>query len=874
MTSIPPSNDGEMNDTPAYAEDRKEIGMEELHEGGEEISSLPQDETNKSPAETPRQESLDCKGDTEAAAPEPKSARTPLTATTKRLAAPKSPRLRSAIGKSGNSSSIPLPVSKSIKTPSPSKVTPGSTPLRTGLAKSTKSIPGSGKCAGKDGLNKQALEVQFKAKKKKLAQMQKELLEKQKPVVELYQTLNDIKKKLEDLGKDVTMDGVKFSPFLIGETARPKTPTGAGESVPSTVVVELQSSIEEIPKTLTEICRNLLNRRNVIVELLENVCKSAVNGNDLADQIETLKTEGVNLRSHLDVVINEHHNKIKEIIQHWNALLSQRMSANGLEEDEDGDAMSKALYEESKGIILDLQRKLDEKKNGHEQCVNELNNVISGLKEQIQKFEHDLEIERKNALDFKHRNTSNSQMIKSLRNKFSELENEKKATDATNTELLKKIKHLEDKMKHQESQWTKDKEELTKNIKHQESAMQKLVSEKSNFEARLGDCKNQSVTVKDSLRSEIKRLQVEMEDLRGQLDAVTVERDEVRQRCKEMSDHISELGRENKQTMDIVSNSIQWGRGGPEASLKADEYTKDLMKDIIIQECTDKIKQLEEENAEQKEILTILQRKELSKETEREKKMIVNQDVVAKYKQLLAESERKICEKSQEVAKLTSEMRQLKVRQEHLEELNQKCPTENLQKMVEEGRSKLTELMKKSLDSEQKILHCESIIDKQSKQVNEMENLLRYRENMAGVLKTDRDQLVIEKESLNRYSHELRTVLAEVTKESRMKDRLVKELRDKIDLRERQISKMDKEIRDLENNLVLTNEKRFKLQETIGTMEKELQYTKAHVNQLADINTRYDIVEDSNSLNRSNMSLYHPLVQTGSSQMKIKITLG
>lgn len=74
-----------------------------------------------------------------------------------------------------------------------------------------------------------------------------------------------------------------------------------------------------------------------------------------------------------------------------------------------------------------------------------------------------------------------------------------------------------------------------------------------------------------------------------------------------------------------------------------------------------------------------------------------------------------------------------------------------------------------------------------------------------------------------------------------MKDRLIKELQEKIDLRERQISKMEKEIRDLENNLVLTNEKRFKLQETIGSMEKELQSTKAHVNQLADINTRYDI---------------------------------
>nr|CAI5844152.1 unnamed protein product [Callosobruchus analis] len=217
---------------------------------------------------------------------------------------------------------------------------------------------------------------------------------------------------------------------------------------------------------------------------------------------------------------------------------------------------------------------------------------------------------------------------------------------------------------------------------------------------------------------------------------------------------------------------------------------------------------------------------------------MVQHEVVVRYKQMLAESEMRLSEKSQEVARLTSEIRQLKVRQEHLEELNQKCPAENLQRMVEEGRNKLNELMKKSLDSEQKILQCESIIEKQSKQINEMENLLRYRENMAGVLKASRDELILEKESLTKYSQEMRSVLAEVSKEGKMKDRLISELQEKIELRERQIGKLEKDLREMETNLVATNEKRYKLQETIGAMEKELQVTKAHVNQLADLDTR------------------------------------
>lgn len=119
--------------------------------------------------------------------------------------------------------------------------------------------------------------------------------------------------------------------------------------------------------------------------------------------------------------------------------------------------------------------------------------------------------------------------------------------------------------------------------------------------------------------------------------------------------------------------------------------------------------------------------------------------------------------RSHEVSRLTAEIRQLKVRQEHLEQLNEKCPADDLQHLVEQTREKLHELMKKSLESEQKIIHCEHIIEKQSKQLNEMENLLRYRENMAGVLKASRDELVSEKNSLARYSHEMRTVLSEVS---------------------------------------------------------------------------------------------------------------
>lgn len=52
---------------------------------------------------------------------------------------------------------------------------------------------------------------------------------------------------------------------------------------------------------------------------------------------------------------------------------------------------------------------------------------------------------------------------------------------------------------------------------------------------------------------------------------------------------------------------------------------------------------------------------------------------------------------------------------------------------------------------------------------------------------------------------------------------------------------MEKKIRELETTLSETNEKRYKLQDTVGCMEKELQSTKAHINQIAEMQTRYDI---------------------------------
>lgn len=214
--------------------------------------------------------------------------------------------------------------------------------------------------------------------------MEKELTEKQKPVMDLYQNLVQIKKRLEELGKIVYLEEVKLMSY--NETTELPESGDGREIFSSEIVNNMQKSIEEIPKTLMTICKNLLGRRNVIVELLENIVNSEVDVADLRDQIETLKTEGIQLQSNLDVVINEHAEKIKEIVKNWQKLLNEKTNIGTsakVEELQEKLKVQERLTEESKNVVHELQKRLDDKRGGHERYVNELNGVIHALRDQI-----------------------------------------------------------------------------------------------------------------------------------------------------------------------------------------------------------------------------------------------------------------------------------------------------------------------------------------------------------------------------------------------------------------------------------------------------------------------------------------------------------
>lgn len=740
-----------------------------------------------------------------------------------RTSPPNSSHLKSAL----HLSSIPLPVKSSgpIKIQSLVKNTQSSSRTTSQSVSRTSTV-----------LSRHTLEKQFLHKNKEYMKMRTDLLEKQRPVLEMYQKLVKIKKQLEKLGKLVTLEDLKFIPFT--ECKQPLKIEGGGEDVPTEVITEMKKSVSEIPRTLEEVCRNLLSRRNLIINFLESIVTSGVDTSALSERIETLKTEGQNLQESLDGIIAEHQEKIDRLVDNWKALLSMKQTNNKVSDLENQLKEQERLTQESQQTIKELKKKLDEKRGSHDTSIAELTGTINSMKTYIQKLEHDLEVERKNSAEVKTRHITNVQSVKTMRAKVTSLEETKKMYEATNTELQQKIKNLEDQFKLKEAQWHKDRNEMNRKLKHQDSILNKLSTDKTEFETTIEALEEEKLTTEEQLRNTIEDLNEQLKNQQDELERIKIEKEDALGKCAAFEGYIARIGLECKEEMNKVCSSIEWGNIKNPATPEMEHYMTDMASELRIRELEDKIRKMQDERIHHVKEMVEIEEQKNSEPTEVKKQLYKQQECITKYQLLLEESENKLKEKSTEVANLRSEITQLKVRQEALEEQNYSCPTEQLQKMVEEGRQKLNELMRKSIESEQKLEHYAHVIERQTHQMSEMENLLRYRENMAGVLKASRDELVLEKESLTRYSQEMRTVLAEVTKEGKMKDRLIKELQDKIDLRERQISKLEKEVRELEANLMLTNEKRFKLQETIGSMEKELQSTKAHINQLADINSR------------------------------------
>ncbi|XP_066154552.1 putative leucine-rich repeat-containing protein DDB_G0290503 isoform X2 [Euwallacea fornicatus] len=341
--------------------------------------------------------------------------------------------------------------------------------------------------------NKHTLEIQFINKNKRYLQMKKELMEKQKSVLDLYQNLVQIKKNLDELGRNVQLDEVKLVSSIAPKAPSPHSVMGVGEQISMEVVNKMKSSIEEIPQTLMNTCKNLLSRRALIVELLESVTKSDINVNQVSDKIKFLKCEGEQLQQSFEVVIQQHESKISELLVNWQKLLAEKRyegNDSQIEEMRNQIKEEERLREESNTIIQDLQRKAENQKLSHDKTIAELNGVLQALKEQVTKLEQELENERKINGDIKSNNISNIQNLRLMTTKINDLENDKKEMQSSNAELHRTIRLMQDQMKQKEKKWQIEKEEMKINLKHQKNSLQKLTADKNHFETRMETAEN------------------------------------------------------------------------------------------------------------------------------------------------------------------------------------------------------------------------------------------------------------------------------------------------------------------------------------------------------------------------------------------------
>ncbi|CAG9766969.1 unnamed protein product [Ceutorhynchus assimilis] len=683
--------------------------------------------------------------------------------------------------------------------------------------------------------NKHTLEVQFINKNKRLVQLKKELLEKQKPVIEIYQSLTTIKKKLQQMGKNVKLDEVKLVPYQdLNET-----PEEQQEQMSMEIIGSMKLSIEEIPKTLMDICKNLLSRRALIVELLESVTKSEVDVGLVSEKITSLKCEGLQLQQSLDMVIKGQEVKICELVENWQKLLKEKQSSTNdlrIEELENKLKEEQKSKEESEIVIRDLHNKIDERKTFQDKTLGELNGVVISLKEQIKKLDQDLESERKATIEFKGRNSANAQTLKNLRTRVNELERQSSEKDTTNAELQKKIKLLQDQMKHKEILWNKEKEEMAKSLKHQENLLQKVTADKNRFETRLQSEEQNNEETKGQMQEQISLITEKLLNSQAQLEKVTLEKNQIVEKNKEFEQYISRTSASCKETMNKVSCSIEWGNASRHASTpEAENYMLNVVKDVRIMELEDKLNQIEQER--KLSLINAKSKMDFIRPSIIEHELETQKDLVKGYQLILEDGEKKLKHKLKnlrtiEIEKLNAQIHQLKVRQEKYEQENGACSFQELKRMLDDGRQKLTNVVQRFVTNDDKVEDLRALIEKQKIQMSEMANLIKYRENVTSVLKNTRDKLMAEKQSLGRYSREVRTILIEVSTQSTKKDEKLKYFEQKIASRETQIAQLEINLNITQEKLQIVTDKRYKLQETITKQEKDLQKSSKEIEQL------------------------------------------
>lgn len=80
-----------------------------------------------------------------------------------------------------------------------------------------------------------------------------------------------------------------------------------------------------------------------------------------------------------------------------------------------------------------------------------------------------------------------------------------------------------------------------------------------------------------------------------------------------------------------------------------------------------------------------------------------------------------------------------------------------------ECRCHLEKMLERTLSYEQKLIKQQYENEQQEKQLNDLENLLRNKDDLIAVMKAKKDELIVENESLKQFASDIREALLQVS---------------------------------------------------------------------------------------------------------------
>lgn len=141
------------------------------------------------------------------------------------------------------------------------------------------------------------------------------------------------------------------------------------------------------------------------------------------------------------------------------------------------------------------------------------------------------------------------------------------------------------------------------------------------------------------------------------------------------------------------------------------------------------------------------------------KTLVEKEEEITQLHQLLKKREDDLANRRVELQNLKNKVDNL---QDHIQSMKQQDTESELKNMIKEGRSKLEDALAKSLENEHKLIKFEHEMAQKIQLVASLENTLKLRDGLIGVLKTKKEELIVENTSLAKYSEEIRLFVLEV----------------------------------------------------------------------------------------------------------------